>query len=102
VVYNYRQHSESFTINIDNPYRREIIDEHLRMIELLLRNSSTPKKAAVLLRQARTRDTLNISTYLLRKKQFADAWKYVRIGVRHDWTWPARIIFRGVKSITSL
>jgi glycosyltransferase involved in cell wall biosynthesis len=101
VIYNYHQHSESFTINIDNPYRKQIIDEHLKMMDVLLSNPLIPKKAAGLLRQARTRDTLNISTYLLRKKKFADAWKYVQIGVRHDWTWPARIIFRGLKSIAS-
>jgi glycosyltransferase involved in cell wall biosynthesis len=101
VIYQYHQHPESFTINTDNPYREQIIDEHLKMMDRLLRNPSTPEKAAVLLRQARTRDTLNISTYLLRKKRFASAWKYIRMGIRHDWTWPARIIFRGLKSIAS-
>jgi glycosyltransferase involved in cell wall biosynthesis len=101
LIYIYHQHSESFTINIDNPYRRQIIDEHLNMMDLLLSDPATPRKAAVFLRRARTRDTLNISTYLLRKKQFADAWKYIRLGIRHDWTWPARVIFRGLISMAS-
>jgi hypothetical protein len=30
-----------------------------------------------------------------------DACEYIRLGVSHDWTWPARIIFRGLKSIPS-
>jgi glycosyltransferase involved in cell wall biosynthesis len=96
LFYIYRQHPESFTINLTNSYRRQIVDEDLKMIQFFLREPSTPAKAVGLLRQARTRDTLNITTYLLRKRNWSDARKYMALGIRHDWIWPARLFFRGL------
>jgi glycosyltransferase involved in cell wall biosynthesis len=101
LFYIYRQHPESLTINQSNPYRRQIIDEHLQMIQQCLREPSIPRTAVGLLRQARTRDTLNITTHLLRKRQWSDVWKYMFFGIRHDWTWPARLFFRGFGIIMS-
>lgn len=93
LVYRYRRHSGSLTLNEDQTFLSEITQEHLEMTGGFLRKDGLPYQARQYLKKMRTRDTLIMAIFRLHKWDLGQAWFYAREGIRYDWTWPLKFVF---------
>jgi glycosyltransferase involved in cell wall biosynthesis len=94
LICKYRRHSGALTFNWGGTFFLEVVQEHLKMVDRFLSRNGLPEHARYLLQKLRTRDTVNLVITLIRRRSFAMAWYYARLGLRHDRNWPQRFIVR--------
>jgi len=94
LVYRYRRHSGSLTLNGNQTFQSEITQEHLKMSDDFLRKAGLPGQARQYLRKMRTRDTLMMAIFRLHKGKLGQAWFYAREGICSDWAWPLKFTFQ--------
>ena len=90
LVYRYRRHSGSLTLNEDQTFLSEIMLEHLKMTDDFLEKAGLPGPARQYLKKMRTRDTVMMAIFRLHKWDPGQAWFYTREGIRYDWIWPLK------------
>jgi glycosyltransferase involved in cell wall biosynthesis len=88
LVYQYLHHADSITFDITDEKFERIVKEHLRMTESYFHFKNLAKPARSLIRQLRTRDTVEMSMRAMKLKKFFKFANYVFEGLRYDRSWP--------------
>ena len=88
LVYQYLHHADSKTFDITDQKFERIVKEHLRMTSSYLKLKNLSKPARGLIRQFRTRDTIEMSIRSMKLMQFFKCANYIFEGLRCDWRWP--------------
>jgi len=91
LVYHYRRHSGSLSINREGSHLGPLLEEHIGLSERYLQNGSVPMEFRRLCRIWHTRETCRMALQGLRSMGFRDAFRYVVRGFRHDAIWPWRV-----------
>jgi glycosyltransferase involved in cell wall biosynthesis len=88
LIYQYLHHSDSKTFDITDQKFERIVKEHLKMTGSYLQLKNLSKPARALIRQFRTRDTVEMSFRSMKLMQFFKCANYIFEGLRCDWRWP--------------
>jgi glycosyltransferase involved in cell wall biosynthesis len=91
LVYHYRRHSGSLSINREGSHLGSLLEEHIELSERYLQNGSVPMEFRRLCRIWHTRETCRMVLQGCRTMGFRDAFRYAVRGVRHDGIWPWRV-----------
>ncbi len=92
LICRYRIHAGSMTFGGSEEISSTVQREHDRMTRHYLSLSALPKHARVLLRRARTRDTIRAAMRSVHKRDLRGLMVHAMVGTRHDLLWPARFI----------
>jgi glycosyltransferase involved in cell wall biosynthesis len=95
-VCRYRIHPESMTFGGNEEIWDTVLREHNRMTDLYLCKPALSKRARVLIKQARTRDTLLGAIHSARQYDLRKLILHAVAGTRHDPMWPARFAKRAM------
>lgn len=88
LVYQYRQHIGSMTFSITDQKFERIANEHITMTSFYLQQRSLPKPVRKLLRQLRTRDTVDIVICCAKTKDLRKSVSFFIAGMKYDLKWP--------------
>jgi glycosyltransferase involved in cell wall biosynthesis len=91
LVYHYRRHRGSLSINRDGSHLGRLLEEHIELSERYLQNGGGPKEFRRLCRTWHTRETCRMVLLSCRTMRLGDAFRYAVRGVRHDAMWPWRV-----------
>jgi glycosyltransferase involved in cell wall biosynthesis len=100
LTYQYRQHSNSLTFDDNINKRRDSAADHLRMTDVYLRDVKVPKPVKTLLKQLRTRVTLEMAIRYMKARDFDKVLYYMAAGIQNDLLWPVwfwRVLFSNKK-----
>jgi glycosyltransferase involved in cell wall biosynthesis len=87
IAYQYLQHAGSLTFDDDINKREQTAYEHLEMTNYYLRDPRVDEKTRFLLKQLRSRTTLEMSIRYLKVRNFPKVFKYIRVGMYGDMLW---------------
>jgi glycosyltransferase involved in cell wall biosynthesis len=90
IIYQYRRHAGALTFNWNGAFFSEIVQEHLKMTDCFLSKAGMPERARQYFQKLRTRDTLNMAIFLLRRGKLKRVWVYMCTGIRSNWEWPLK------------
>jgi glycosyltransferase involved in cell wall biosynthesis len=96
LVCRYRMHPDSMTFGGNEEIWDTVLREHSRMTDLYLCKPALSKRARVLIKQARTRDTLLGAIHAARQYDLRKLILHAVAGTRHDPVWPARFAKRAM------
>jgi glycosyltransferase involved in cell wall biosynthesis len=106
VVYSYRVHPGSFTINsLDSrdpgrgSVRIKVLTEQTQVIERFLSNGNTPKEALPLLRSRHSEQTYRLAATALYHRQWQSAKRAVVQGCKHNFIWPIFFIWMALSRL---
>ena len=88
LVYHYRQHPESLTINTHSPYAVQTINEYLDIAQRYLDVDGIAAESRRYCKLWYTRETVEGAVLALRGMRPSDAVRYSLRGWRHDLRWP--------------
>ncbi|MGH7429402.1 MAG: hypothetical protein ACREJ4_13760, partial [Candidatus Methylomirabilaceae bacterium] len=91
LVYHYRRHPGSLSINHERSHLGSLLEEHIALSERYLENDGVPLEFRRLCRIWHTRETCRMTLHGLRRMRFGDAFSYVARGFGHDAVWPWRV-----------
>ena len=86
-VYMYRRHSGSMTFDITDQKIERIVNEHIFMTSSYLEQKNLPKQARRLIRDIRTRNTLEMAVRSLKKLNLRKFAYFLRRGMEYDAFW---------------
>jgi glycosyltransferase involved in cell wall biosynthesis len=92
LTYRYRRHTGALTFNWDGAFFTQIVQEHLRLTDIYLRQAKLPERARRLIRKLRTRDTINAVISLIRRHKLDRALPFAIQGIYFDWCWPFKFV----------
>jgi len=92
LLYQYRRHAGALTFNWNGAFFSDIAQEHLKMTDGFLGKVGLTNNARKYLQKLRTRDTIVMAIFLLRRWKLSKAWFYVFVGIRSDWEWPLKFV----------
>ena len=92
LIYQYRRHAGALTFNWNGAFFSEIVQEHLKMTDGFLGKVGLTNNARKYLQKLRTRDTIVMAIFLLRRWEVREAGFYVNVGMRSDWEWPLKFV----------
>ncbi len=99
VVYHYRYHQGSLTMNQDWLHVYQVINENLRLINDFFDDTRMPRFARKQLCQLRTRETITAASRSIRSGNWRQAKTYSMLGFGYDRFWPAKFVVRIVIGI---
>jgi glycosyltransferase involved in cell wall biosynthesis len=88
LIYEYLHHADSKTFDITDEKFERIVQEHLKMTHSYLQLKGLHKSARTLIRQLRTRETIDMSIRTMTLRQFLKFAIYTFEGLKYDWSWP--------------
>ncbi len=91
LVYHYRRHSGSLSINHEEPHLGLLLEEHIAVSGRYLEDDSVPFELRRLCRIWHTRETCRMALQRLKRKNLRDAFRYMVRGFEHDAAWPWRV-----------
>ena len=94
VIYHYRVHPGSLSMNQDWVHSSKFIDENLHLIDRFQDDPRMPDLASKLFRQFRTRETVTGALRSIRSNNWKQAIAFSELGNRYDHFWPANFMFR--------
>lgn len=97
VVYYYQQHANAMTTTGGDSNYISYAPEHLILTKEYLDSKQTPAEIKPYLQKLRTRDTLNLSIYYLKKFRFGRAGYFAYQGIKYDKKWLIFFLSRGLK-----
>jgi glycosyltransferase involved in cell wall biosynthesis len=92
LIYQYRRHGGALTFNWNGAFFSDIVQEHLKMTDGFLGKVGLTNNARKYLQKLRTRDTIVMAIFLLRRWKVRKAGFYVNVGMRSDWKWPLKFV----------
>jgi glycosyltransferase involved in cell wall biosynthesis len=101
VVYMYRQHFGSMTFDPTEEKIERIVHEHIFMTNLFLEQDGIPKQARKLIRDIRTRNTLEMAIRSLKKLNLQKFSFFFLRGTEYDVFWFFKFIYRIARAVVS-
>jgi glycosyltransferase involved in cell wall biosynthesis len=99
VIYHYRYHPGSLSMNQDWLHSSKFIDENLRLINRYQDDPRMPDLASPLFRQFRTRETITGASRSIRSGNWKQAKTYSMQGFYYDHFWLAKFVIRAFTGI---
>ena len=99
VFYHYRFHSGSLSMNQDWLHFSKVINENLQLVNHFSQDPRMPDFALTQLRQLRTRETITATFRSARSGNWQQAKTYSMLGLRSDYFWPLKFVFRSFEGI---
>jgi glycosyltransferase involved in cell wall biosynthesis len=99
LIYRYRMHSDSLTMGGKDHTWEQQLREHIRMTDLYLRKPDLSPRARNLIKQVRTRDTLQMAIRSARRRELSKLVYYSVAGMRRDPLWTARLAKRALTAL---
>ncbi|MGB8214533.1 MAG: glycosyltransferase family 2 protein [Anaerolineales bacterium] len=99
VVYHYRHHPDSLTINSNVDRIVEPLSENVHICESFLNNSTITPPIRKNIRRWHTGDTLHLAYFYLKEKRFRDLLLIFKRGWSYDIKWPAVFAVRMCRRI---
>lgn len=92
LIYLYRKHADSMTLDVTGQKLQRIVDEHIYMTSVYLEQRTLSMEARRLIIQLRTRDTLAMAVSSLRKLNIRKFAYYSKKGIMYDPFWYVNLI----------
>jgi glycosyltransferase involved in cell wall biosynthesis len=99
LIYRYRMHPDSLTFGGKDHLWEQLLLEHIRMTNLYIRKPGVSGRARSLIRQVRTRDTLNMAIRAARRRELRQLIFYSVAGMQRDPLWAARLAKRAMTAL---
>lgn len=99
LICRYRIHADSMTFGGRREVWRTIQREHDYMTRQYLGQPALPRRVRVLLKRARTRDTIGAAIRSAGKGDLRSLLAHAIAGTRHDPVWPARFVKNAMRAL---
>ena len=99
VVYQYRQHFGSMTFDITDKKLERIVCEHTKLTDVYLRQSGLSPEIMGLIREFRTRDTVEMAFRNLKKFMIINFFRNYLQGSKYDRRWFMKFVRRLINEI---